>query len=94
MHTGIVYCATRENKCFSCVAHDFSPTGESRNGLVCPAGCNKIHFMTHHSRNSILHYKGRNTAIANECEVCCPSEAKAAATRVAFAVKKSQNIIS
>ena len=36
--------------------------------------------------NSILHYKGRNTAIANECEVCCPSEARAAATRVAFAV--------
>ena len=35
---------------------------------------------------SILHYKGRNTAIANECQVCCPSEARAAVTRVAFAV--------
>ena len=36
--------------------------------------------------NSILHYKGRNTAIANKCKVCCPSEARAAVTRVAFAV--------
>ena len=35
---------------------------------------------------SILHYKGRNTAIANECEVCCPSEARTAVTRIAFAV--------
>ena len=36
-------------------------------------------------KNSI-HYSKQNTAIANECEVCCPSEARAAATRVAFAV--------
>ena len=32
------------------------------------------------------HYKRRNTAIANECEVCCSSEARAAVTRVAFTV--------
>ena len=35
---------------------------------------------------SILHYKGRNTAIANEREVFCPSEARAAVTQVVFAV--------
>ena len=44
-------------------------------------------MLIFHNINSILHYKGRNTAIANECEVCCPSEARAsAATRIAFAV--------
>ena len=33
-----------------------------------------------------MHYSKQNTAIANEREVCCPSEARAAVTRVAFAV--------
>ena len=30
--------------------------------------CSLLYFI--YTINSILHYKGRNTAIANECEVC------------------------
>ena len=36
----------RENQCFSRVAHDFFSTWGSRNGFVCPAAGNKMHFMT------------------------------------------------
>ena len=46
----------------------------------------KINVFPVQGKNSILHYKGRNIVIVNECEVCCPSEAKAAVTQVAFAV--------
>ena len=31
----IVHCATRENKCFSRVAHDFFSTSGSESGFVC-----------------------------------------------------------
>ena len=34
----IVYSATKENKCFSRVAHDFFPTGESKNAFSPPVG--------------------------------------------------------
>ena len=42
----IVHCATRENKCFSRVAHDFFSTIGSKSGFVCPARGNKVHFMS------------------------------------------------
>ena len=57
----IVFCATRgkklifllgdqtsysQNKCFLRVAHEFFPTGGSKNGFICPEGGNKMHFMT------------------------------------------------
>ena len=43
--TAIVHCATRENKCFSRVAHGFFSTSGSESGFVCPARGNKVHFM-------------------------------------------------
>ena len=44
-NSGIVHFATRENKCFSRVAHDFFSTSGSESGFVCLARGNKVHFM-------------------------------------------------
>ena len=37
----IVHCATRENKCFSRVAHDFFSTIGSESGFISPHGAIK-----------------------------------------------------
>ena len=69
----------------------FNPRGETlKVGLQtalssCFTGTENKILKTVAMKNNI-HYSKQNTAIANECEVCCPSEARAAATRVAFAV--------